>query len=577
MWKLKGHRRRHSTVDAPTELTPPEDTDANGKDQTVPNRNACHSPRMLFRRSSDGQLHRQRTKQAPLPESPTDANHRNVGVRGSSVPRQTWRRPRGVVRIEHLVAEEIERTINDPGWDDNDDDFDHEFYEGDEHDKTQNYYRNKNDMHENNVITQHHHHSWSASGDSERGRRNRRRRLSLSSLRGLGGPRGGGVGCDSASNVNFRRRGSTSASSKVTWTSIVTTSTLTTRRGQRGGGGGDKGVDDCCINGYSLFGDVDSTATDKYQLATCSWRNSSSTPKGPAVIYAKNYNVTFTPLLTFLGGTFVVLLILRIIVCLLTVATGVIVVFLVVASLVDSLRHPQRNAKWLLTIMHNSPVWVFGGFGGLSGACYCLWVQRRTDEASLVWGLLEGTVFGVELGALWLVVLGDGSEHSLTALWMIRMWKMLCDRVCKDDYHGNNGNPEQKGGKEEDTWSSCRDLDRAIYNDSSVSDDVGEGRRRICMICLGTFCPHEPRQLLPCLHGFHQDCLTHWLRVKKTCPICRVSSTMQYHQEDQVLLQQQEQRRPPPSPSQVQQDSSLAVPDAVGSTFGTFEASDSAH
>lgn len=44
---------------------------------------------------------------------------------------------------------------------------------------------------------------------------------------------------------------------------------------------------------------------------------------------------------------------------------------------------------------------------------------------------------------------------------------------------------------------------------------------RQCMICLEDFEKGETRMTLPCLHGFHSQCCTKWLRQNGTCPICK--------------------------------------------------------
>lgn len=43
---------------------------------------------------------------------------------------------------------------------------------------------------------------------------------------------------------------------------------------------------------------------------------------------------------------------------------------------------------------------------------------------------------------------------------------------------------------------------------------------RACSICLSNYEKDEERKLLPCLHGFHTDCIDKWLSGSATCPIC---------------------------------------------------------
>jgi len=44
---------------------------------------------------------------------------------------------------------------------------------------------------------------------------------------------------------------------------------------------------------------------------------------------------------------------------------------------------------------------------------------------------------------------------------------------------------------------------------------------RQCLICLEDFTKGDSRTILPCIHGFHTNCSTKWLRTKGACPICK--------------------------------------------------------
>ncbi|XP_062233735.1 E3 ubiquitin ligase BIG BROTHER-related-like isoform X2 [Phragmites australis] len=42
-----------------------------------------------------------------------------------------------------------------------------------------------------------------------------------------------------------------------------------------------------------------------------------------------------------------------------------------------------------------------------------------------------------------------------------------------------------------------------------------------CPICLNTFKHRESLITLPCKHNYHAVCVTKWLKIDKTCPICK--------------------------------------------------------
>jgi hypothetical protein len=48
-----------------------------------------------------------------------------------------------------------------------------------------------------------------------------------------------------------------------------------------------------------------------------------------------------------------------------------------------------------------------------------------------------------------------------------------------------------------------------------------EGISEKCAICLETFNHGETLFRLECLHYFHEPCVTEWLIINDTCPLCR--------------------------------------------------------
>ncbi|PPR94091.1 hypothetical protein GOBAR_AA26574 [Gossypium barbadense] len=42
-----------------------------------------------------------------------------------------------------------------------------------------------------------------------------------------------------------------------------------------------------------------------------------------------------------------------------------------------------------------------------------------------------------------------------------------------------------------------------------------------CSICLEKFKEEEEGSEMPCKHVFHSDCVEKWLRINRSCPVCR--------------------------------------------------------
>ena len=44
---------------------------------------------------------------------------------------------------------------------------------------------------------------------------------------------------------------------------------------------------------------------------------------------------------------------------------------------------------------------------------------------------------------------------------------------------------------------------------------------RQCLICLEDFEEGQERKTLPCLHGYHSQCVDKWLQTNASCPVCK--------------------------------------------------------
>jgi glutaredoxin len=50
---------------------------------------------------------------------------------------------------------------------------------------------------------------------------------------------------------------------------------------------------------------------------------------------------------------------------------------------------------------------------------------------------------------------------------------------------------------------------------------VGDTREAECAVCMESFQEGADIRKLPCSHGFHERCISDWLRVSRVCPYCR--------------------------------------------------------
>ena len=48
-----------------------------------------------------------------------------------------------------------------------------------------------------------------------------------------------------------------------------------------------------------------------------------------------------------------------------------------------------------------------------------------------------------------------------------------------------------------------------------------------CPICMEDMVAGAVVRTLPCFHRLHKDCIDKWLEVKKTCPICKTSVSVE--------------------------------------------------
>lgn len=278
------------------------------------------------------------------------------------------------------------------------------------------------------------------------------------------------------------------------------------------------------------------------------------------------------PILFFLAGTFAVLLAIRLLVSLLTAVVGIVVLALLAVRLVQEFwTRPVRVVRRL----HRSPVICCALLGAVMGAVHALWVQRlfplslaimeattsRWPEGLgrginewlliegataamsspqecygidvdliMLWGLLRGLGYGIQIGSLWLIIFGNTSNSTALGRYLYRnIWKPL-----KRQYR------QSAAIRDDERHDPSSSMEFANVLCHEFREDQG-GNRHHCSICLEKFddgtreewlteddgiddAPPMPDtyQLLPCNHCFHRECARHWLTIQQTCPICRV-------------------------------------------------------
>ena len=309
---------------------------------------------------------------------------------------------------------------------------------------------------------------------------------------------------------------------------------------------------------YNLF--------DDQQIArpntTTSTSTRRSTQASPIVIYGQKYRKSseslFRPISMTLSATFVTLLVVRIATNLLTSGVGMVIVIPLAGRFVhEVVTRPIR----LVRVLHSSPVLFWGCVGAVFCSLRALWhyrfdhllpllswlptksqerissfewmgignmtsvlleTDRNSDDEStyndfvMLWVLIRGVFYGVEVGSVWLVIFGDRSNPSpFTKKIVWRIWRTV--RRCYQRVVIRSQNQiclgEQEGRNHKHRCVICLDCLESVKDDNRPNYQHGdEAVEKTHIQC----------QLFPCLHCFHEDCVRHWLTIRHTCPVCRV-------------------------------------------------------
>jgi glutaredoxin len=91
-----------------------------------------------------------------------------------------------------------------------------------------------------------------------------------------------------------------------------------------------------------------------------------------------------------------------------------------------------------------------------------------------------------------------------------------------DAYSGGDGDMIEYG--DDDTYSGGGFGSVPASSDEIARLEkakVGDTREAECAVCMESFQEGAEIRKLPCSHGFHERCISDWLRVSRVCPYCR--------------------------------------------------------
>eukprot|EP00419_Tripos_fusus_P009028 CAMPEP_0172662612 /NCGR_PEP_ID=MMETSP1074-20121228/5454_1 /TAXON_ID=2916 /ORGANISM="Ceratium fusus, Strain PA161109" /LENGTH=299 /DNA_ID=CAMNT_0013478539 /DNA_START=49 /DNA_END=948 /DNA_ORIENTATION=+ len=133
---------------------------------------------------------------------------------------------------------------------------------------------------------------------------------------------------------------------------------------------------------------------------------------------------------------------------------------------------------------------------------------------------------------------GEGDEQAtmivfvcsnITVLAGAHFFQFWCERIMMDV--GSSSPPPSASAKQGVPSDIIKRLETCTYDGKFFEDVESKLYPSVCAICLSEWEPMAAIKVMPCQHVFHEECIEQWLKLSKTCAVCRadIVEAMQLH------------------------------------------------